>query len=150
LTLNNNTVLQFGTAATNMSNFEGLSVDAPAVASWATVRDNSVAGGSLQPLILVSLNAAASDCILTGNFCEQTATGASISTPMVQVTAAAAVVCNNRITGGGHETGLGIITTSPPSPATAKVAIIGNVVPRKSRSTSTGRSRQPPPRRGRC
>ncbi|MGA7810345.1 DUF6519 domain-containing protein [Bradyrhizobium sp.] len=131
LTLNNNSVLQFGTSATSMSNFEGLSVTAPAVGSWATVRDNSVAGGSLQPLIVVSLSTTAGDCVLTGNYCNQTATGASISTPIVQVVGAAtAVVCNNRITGAGHDTGLSVTTpaTSPPTPATPKAAIIGNIV----------------------
>jgi hypothetical protein len=83
-----------------------------------------VAGGSLQPLIAVSLSPAAGDCILTGNFCEETSTAASIATPIVEVTAGTAVACNNRIAGFGRTIGLSIITT--PSPA--KVTIIGNIV----------------------
>jgi Family of unknown function (DUF6519) len=120
LTLSNNTILQFGTAATLMSNFGGISVTAPAIGSWATVRDNSVAGGSLQPLIAVSL--AVGDCILTGNFCEQTATGASISTPIAQVAAATAIVCNNRISGSGHDTGLSVTVGA------TRTTLIGNIV----------------------
>ncbi len=137
--LSGNAVLQFGTAATASSFYQGLVIggapgsSTPTPLSSASVRDNNVAGGSLLSLIQIEV---ATDCIVTANSCYQTGTPVipKVSTPIVVIAGATAIVGNNRISGAGHDTGLAVDVPAfaPPTPVT----ITGNLVTTGSTTTA--------------
>ena len=117
------------------ANFIGIKIDEVSLAAASvtvSLQDNVVEGSSSQPLIEVSdRERGTADCIITGNQCRQGAKGFQQAQPVVFVTAATAIIGDNRVQGAaGHSMEVTVTRTSNGSGAAATPAatIVGNLV----------------------
>jgi hypothetical protein len=134
IAVSGNIVQQASAPLSAAGNFTGIMVDEtfhPPGPVAVSVEGNIVEGLSRQPLIQISNQSpGVADCVFTGNQCRQQGERSLQPGPTVNISAATAIVSNNRI-GGQDRTAMSVTVTrnaraASPSPIPA-ATIVGNI-----------------------